>query len=74
MQFVLVGDSLKKPPRDCPADHPLIEDLKRTDYVAFRDLKAGDVFGEDFLDRVAESFAAGRSFIRFLCEALDLPY
>ena len=33
-QFVLVGDSLKRPPRDCPADHPLIEDLKRTDYVA----------------------------------------
>ena len=74
MQFVLVGDSLKRPPRDCPADHPLIEDLKRTDYVVFRDLKEGDVFGEDFLDCVAESFAAGRSFMRFLCEALNIPY
>ena len=74
MQFVLVGDSLKRPPRDCPADHPLIEDLKRTDYVAFRDLQEGDVFGDDFLDCVAESFAAGRSFMRFLCEALNVPY
>jgi len=73
-QFVLVGDSLKGPPRDYPADHPLIEELKRTDFVALRDLKEGDVFGEGFLDRVAESFAAGRPFMRFLCEALSLPY
>jgi len=73
-QFVLVGDSLKRPPRDYPADHPLIEDLKRTDFVALRDLKEGDVFGKGFLDRVAESFAAGRPFMRFLCEALSLPY
>ncbi len=74
MHFSLVGDSLKRPPRDCPADHPLIDDLKRTDYVALRDLEEGDVFGEDFLDSVAESFAAGRSLMRFLCTALNLPY
>ena len=73
-QFVLVGDSLKRPPRDCPADHPLIEDLKRTDYVAWRDLEQGDVFGDDFLGCVAESFAAGRPFMRFLCEAMNVPY
>jgi uncharacterized protein (TIGR02453 family) len=73
-EFQLAGDSLKRPPRDCPADHPLIEDLKRTDFVALRDLKEGDVFAEEFLDRVAESFAAGRPFMRFLCEALSLPF
>jgi uncharacterized protein (TIGR02453 family) len=73
-QFMLVGDSLKGPPRDYPADHPLIEDLKRTDFVALRDLKETEVFGEGFLDRVAESFAAGRPLMRFLCEALSLPY
>jgi hypothetical protein len=32
------------------------------------------VFGADFLDCVAQSFAAGRPFMRFLCEALNVPY
>jgi uncharacterized protein (TIGR02453 family) len=73
MQLVLAGDSLKKSPRDCPVDHPLIEDLKRTDFVAWRDLEEGAVFREDFLDCVAESFAAGRSLMRFLCAAVNLP-
>jgi uncharacterized protein (TIGR02453 family) len=72
--WALVGDSLKRPPRDCPADHPLIEDLKRTDYVALRDVQKSDVLGDDFMDRVAESFTAGRALMRFLCEAMSLPF
>jgi len=28
------GRSLKKPPRGYDPDHPLVEDLKRTDFVA----------------------------------------
>ncbi|MHB8971586.1 MAG: DUF2461 domain-containing protein [Pirellulaceae bacterium] len=74
LQFTLAGDSLKRPPRDCPVDHALIADLKRTDYVALRGLEESDVFGEDFLDCVAESFAAGSAFMRFLCVALNVPY
>ena|SRR3990172_1667728 len=30
--FELVGDSLKRPPREFPADHPFVEDLRRTDF------------------------------------------
>ncbi len=74
LQFVLMGDSLKRPPRDCPADHPLIEDLKRTDYVALRDLDERTVLSADFLDCVADSFAAGRPLMRFLCAALHVPF
>jgi len=74
LQFLLDGDSLKRPPRNCPADHPLIEDLKRTDYAVWRDLQERDVLSTDFPERVAESFKACRSFMRFLCQALNVPY
>ena len=38
--FELEGDSLKRPPRGYEADHPLVEDLKRKDFVA-----ADELFG-----------------------------
>ena len=74
LEFSFIGDSLKRPPRDCPADHPLIEDLKRTDFAVLRELDESDVYGERFIDRVAETFAAGSPFMRFLCMALNVPY
>jgi uncharacterized protein (TIGR02453 family) len=36
--FRLEGDSLKRPPRGFPPDHPLVEDLKRTDFLGLREL------------------------------------
>ncbi len=68
------GGQLKRPPRGYPGDHPFIEDLKRTDFVAVQDLAEEDVFDEGFLDRVAASFAATRPFMRFLCQALQTPF
>ena len=67
------GGSLKRPPRGFPADHPLIEDLKRTDFIGLEELNEQDVLDEGFLDSVAAAFAAGRPFMRFLCDALTIP-
>ena len=72
--FELAGDRLKRPPRDFPADHPLIEDLKRKDFVAIARQTRQDVLEETFPDNVAASFAASRPFMRFLCEALEVPF
>ncbi|NLY00422.1 MAG: DUF2461 domain-containing protein [Rhodopirellula sp.] len=72
--FELEGGSLKSAPRGFPADHPLIEDLRRTDFLGLRALMEADVLEEDFSDRVAESFTASRPFMRFLCEALNVPF
>jgi uncharacterized protein (TIGR02453 family) len=72
--FELVGDSLKRPPRDFPADHPLVEDLKRKDLIGLCDLKKRDVLDARFLDNVANSFTVGRPMMRFLCEALHVPF
>ena len=73
-RFHLDGDSLKTPPRGFPPDHPLIDDLKRTDFIGLCDLTEQDVLAEDFIDRVATAFTASRPFTRFLCTALHLPF
>jgi len=72
--FTLEGDSLTRPPRDFPADHPFVEDLKRTDFIGLEDLTERDVLDKAFLDRVAASFTAARPFVRFLCDALEVPF
>ena len=72
--FELQGDSLRLPPRGFPADHPLVEDLKRTDFVGVHDLSEQDVLDARFLDHVAAAFTASRPFVRFLCDALRVPF
>ena len=72
--FELAGDSLKRPPRGFPADHPLVEDLKRTDFIGLGELGEQDVLDEAFPDAVAARFAAGRPLMRFLCGALEVPF
>ncbi len=73
-RFSLNGNSLKRPPRGFAADHPMAEDLKRTDFIALEDLEERDVLDKRFLDYVAASFTASRPFIRFLCDALKVPF
>lgn len=72
--FALEGDILKRPPQGFPADHPFVEDLKRTDLVGVADLTERDVLDQGFLDKVARAFAASRPFMRFLCAALEVPF
>ena len=72
--LVLGGDTLSRPPRGYPADHPLIEDLKRKDFVASIDLTQSQVCSgrllEDFL-RGARKMAP---LLRFLSEAVKLRF
>jgi uncharacterized protein (TIGR02453 family) len=70
----LGGDSLKRPPRGYPADHPLIEDLKRRDFIAAKNLTARDIYRRGLPDRLAASFAATRDFMTFLCDAVGVPF
>lgn len=73
-QFDLTGESLKSPPRGFPKDHRMIEDLKRKDFIAVRHLDEEDVLGSGFLADAASSFMGSRPYMRFLCEALSLPF
>lgn len=70
----LDGDSLKRPPSGVDADHPFIDDIKRKDFIAVCDLEESAVTAPDFDKRLAKTFAAGGGLVRFLCEALDVPF
>lgn len=73
-RFSLEGESLKRPPRGFLADHRWIEDIKRKDFLGLEELDERDVLDKGFLDHVAASFTSGRPVMRFLCNALKVPF
>lgn len=72
--FALQGDSLKRPPRDYSADHPLIDDLKRKDFIGVAPIGPADVCGPKFIDQVEKTLAASRPLMQFLCGALRVSF
>ena len=73
-QFDFAGDSLKRPPRGYDADHKYIEDLKRKDHIGINTIDASEITDPKFIDYVAAAFASSRPYMRFLCDALKVPY
>lgn len=66
----ITGASLKRTPKGYDPDHPLIEDLKRKDFVAIAPFDAAEVELPDFLDRYAKAARAATPFMRFLTKAV----
>lgn len=72
--FALEGDRLARPPRGFDPDHPLIEDLKRKDFIGVVELEESFATSADLPRRLGKVFGAGTPFMRFLCEALAAPF
>ena len=72
--FELGGESLSRPPRGFDKDHELIGDIKRTSFIAVRDLDVEDCLAPQFQRKVEASFAAATPFMQFLCKAVGVPY
>jgi uncharacterized protein (TIGR02453 family) len=70
----LGGDTLSRPPRGYPADHPLIEDLKRKDVIASFDLSRKQICGPKFMDDFMQSAKKLAPLLAFLSEALKLRF
>jgi uncharacterized protein (TIGR02453 family) len=70
----LSGDKLQRPPKGYDPNHPLIEDLKRKDFVTVTDLSEKDACSPRFMDRFVDACAAAGPFMRFLTESLELPW
>ena len=70
----LSGDSLKRPPRGYTADHSIIEDLKRKDFIAVCDLTEKDVTRTDLVKFAGERFGRSREFLAWLAEAVEMPF
>jgi len=63
-----------RPPRGYDPDHPLVEELKRKDFVAMAPLDDRTVLGASLARHLAEAFRDGAGFVRFLCRAVDVPF
>ncbi|GAA5192616.1 DUF2461 domain-containing protein [Ferrimonas gelatinilytica] len=73
-RFQLSGDSLVRPPRGYDKDHPQLEDIKRKDFIAIHRLEDGEVLGEALLDRMEAVYREAEPFMRFLCQAMKVPF
>lgn len=72
--FELAGDSLTRAPRGFPADHPLLDDLRRKDFIAIRNLDHAAILKPGFAASVATAFGKAAPLMRFLCKSVDVPY
>jgi len=72
--FSLEGDMLTNAPRGYAKDHPLVEDLKRKDFIGLASLSKTEVNSANFRKLVAERFKQAGPFMRFLCGAVELQF
>jgi len=72
--FELAGDSLKRAPKGYDVDHPLIEDLKRKDFIAVTRLTQKQVTSKAFVKDFAKLCKKGSPLVEFLCHAIDVPF
>jgi uncharacterized protein (TIGR02453 family) len=72
--WALIGDSLVRPPRGYPPDHPLIEDLKRKDFIAC--MNFADEVAQDraFVRYVARAFRRAVPLMAYLCMAVEAEF
>ena len=68
------GTSLKRPPKGFDKDHPLLEDLKRKDFIVTKKLSVNDVCNKDFDKISAKLFKTASPLVNFICDADDLSF
>lgn len=72
--YSLQGDSLVRPPRGFDEDHPLVEDLKRKDFMASTRLTQKAVISRDFAKTFEGNCKRAVPLMQFLCNAVGVPF
>lgn len=72
--FRLGGETLTRPPRGFDKEHPLIEDIKRKDFIAVKNLTLDDALSAGFQKKVETAFRAATPYMEFLCKAVNVPF
>ena len=70
----LGGEMLMRPPAGFAAHHPMIEELKRKDFIASASFDEADACSPRFIDRFSDICETTAPLMRFLTIALDLPW
>lgn len=72
--FRLGGGSLKRPPKGFESSHPLIEDIKRKDFIASAAFPDEIAVRDDFIDWYADIARKGSSFVGFLSRGIGVAF
>ena len=72
--FEMSGESLKRPPRGFEKEHPLIDELKRKDFIAISPLTQKQICSNNLVDTVLDRYKVADSLMGYLCFALEQPY
>jgi uncharacterized protein (TIGR02453 family) len=72
--YELAGESLVRAPKGYDKEHPLIDEIKRKDFIALCKLNENELYQEDFCKMVASRFGRAQPLQKFLCEALGLRF
>ncbi|MGI9261221.1 MAG: DUF2461 domain-containing protein [Woeseiaceae bacterium] len=72
--FKLGGESLSRPPRGFDKEHPEIEDIKRKDFIAVKEMKLADATDPRFQQKVETAFKAATPYMQFLCKAVNVQF
>ena len=72
--FTLSGDSLTRAPRGYDAGHPLVEDLKRKDFIATCDKTQAWACRADFLDEFTAHCRQAVPLMKFLTQAMGMAW
>jgi uncharacterized protein (TIGR02453 family) len=70
--FHLAGDSLKRAPKGYPVDHPMIEELKRKDFIAIAPLMPELIVQDDLVGLIAGYFEDSEPLMQVICRAIGI--
>lgn len=73
-KFDFVGESLRTYPRGFDKNHPLIDDLRRKDFIAITQLDDKRVISNGLKTDVTRLFKTATPLMQFLCKALELRF
>ena len=73
-RFRLAGDSLKRAPSGYDPEHPLVEDLRRKDFICVAELSERDVCARGFVEEFVRMCRDASPLVCFLCGAIDAPF
>jgi uncharacterized protein (TIGR02453 family) len=68
------GEALSRPPRGFASDHPQIEDIKKKSFFALRDADTRLTQHPKLVGEVANTFKSASPLMKFICNALAVPY
>jgi uncharacterized protein (TIGR02453 family) len=68
------GSGLTRPPRGFEEDTAFIEDIKRKSFFALQNAKPKSIESPDFVKEVHEAMKTAKPLMKFVCDAIDVPF